>query len=111
MQVHRSTLQMFSLLIFEGRVTKKRGFDRIIFQSFVVSCSVKMNNFEDFEKKSYQEATKKKYRFKDHASYLYSMLKFFLATFVILIKEIFENTFKNTRPKDLSGQLALITGI
>jgi hypothetical protein len=68
-----------------------------------------MDNFDDFEKKSYREY-KKQYGLADHAAYFYSMLKFSLTAVLILIKEVFSNLFNPPPRKNLSGQLALVTG-
>lgn len=69
-----------------------------------------MDNFDDFENKNYQSVKKINYKLKDHVAYLWSMFRLVLRISVVLVKEIFENIFNAPQKKNLSGQLALVTG-
>lgn len=69
-----------------------------------------MDNFDDFENKTYKEAKKIRYGFQDHATYLLRMFYFGLQIFALMLKEIFVNIFFKKEKKNLAGQLALITG-
>lgn len=72
-----------------------------------------MDNFDDFENKSYEPAREVKYTVKDHLNFI---LKFAFITFQValtLISELFAgiiNLFASKKPKDITGQLALVTG-
>lgn len=69
-----------------------------------------MENFDDFEKKSYQSGGRDKYNFMDHLKY---HLRMTIITFKILflsIQERFQNLINPSKMKDIRGQLALVTG-
>lgn len=69
-----------------------------------------MNNFDDFENKNYKEGKKVHYAFRDHAVHFMRLIYFGIKIFLIMFKEIFQSFFFTTQKKDLSGQLALVTG-
>jgi hypothetical protein len=69
-----------------------------------------MENFDDFEKKSYQEGVEIKYGFSDYFSYFAKMFLFFLKIASVMAQEIFQKIFFGTKVKNIHGQLALVTG-
>ena len=68
-----------------------------------------MNNFDDFEKKNYK-GVEVKYNFITYVGYSLSMIKFAFNIAVFMIKEIFEILLTSPPKKDLTNQLALVTG-
>jgi hypothetical protein len=69
-----------------------------------------MENFDDFEKKSYQGGVEKSYGFMDYLKYFSRMFLFFLQIAFVMAQEIFQNIFNETKVKNIHGQLALVTG-
>ena len=69
-----------------------------------------MENFDDFEKKSYQEGGEIKYGFADYFSYFSRMFVFFVKINFVMAQEIFEKIFYGTKVKNIHRQLALVTG-
>lgn len=69
-----------------------------------------MENFDDFENKSYKESKKVEYGFADYAAYLLKMFFFGIQILGLTLKEYFINIFFPQNKKDFTGQLALITG-
>ena len=73
-----------------------------------------MENFEDFENKSYVRARRVKYNFSDHAIFMMNFAKIVVQITALVITEIFLNLiklFQSEKPKNISGQLALVTGL
>ncbi|CRK91790.1 CLUMA_CG005421, isoform A [Clunio marinus] len=72
-----------------------------------------MENFEDFENKSYVPAREVRYTLTDHLVFIKNFLIVVLKVALKLVTEIAEiviELFKPKKPKNISGQLALITG-
>lgn len=72
-----------------------------------------MENFDDFEHKSYRKAARLDYTVKDHLNFLINFLSFLIKLNVVLWQEIFVNflkLFNPDKPKNIAGQLALVTG-
>jgi hypothetical protein len=69
-----------------------------------------MQNFEDFERKSYQPAVKKKYKRADFIAYYMRLLKFSFRVLLMSLREHLVNFFSVKKLKDIGGQLALVTG-
>jgi all-trans-retinol dehydrogenase (NAD+) len=72
-----------------------------------------MENFDDFENKSYSKAPTVEYSAKDHFTFFWNMVITILNVTVIMVQEAYENLtslIKGRKPKDISGQLALVTG-
>ncbi|XP_070509197.1 estradiol 17-beta-dehydrogenase 11-like [Chironomus tepperi] len=69
-----------------------------------------MENFDDFEKKSYQGGVEIQYGFSDYFAYFSRMFIFFIKIASVMAKEIFEMIFYKTKVKSIHGQLALVTG-
>lgn len=72
-----------------------------------------MENFDDFENKSYERARQVKYKITDHLHFILNFIVITVRVTAVLVQEIFINLFKlfkPDKPKDISGQLALVTG-
>ena len=72
-----------------------------------------MDNFDDFENKSYVKAGKVDYKFSDNLKFLLKATKTIIQIYLVLIFDIFVkllNVFSPAKPKNISGQLALVTG-
>lgn len=72
-----------------------------------------MENFDDFENKSYVRANRVNYRLADLLRFALNFLSILVRIAGIVAYELLEklvNLFKNLPPKDISGQLALVTG-
>lgn len=72
-----------------------------------------MENFDDFENKSYVAAERVHYSFVDHLGFLWNLLLLFFQGTAIFCQETlinFVKLFNPDKPKDISGQLALVTG-
>lgn len=72
-----------------------------------------MDNFDDFEHKSYKKAARLEYTLKDHLTFLKNFLSFVIKVTIVLWQEIFVNflkLFNPDKPKNIAGQLALVTG-
>lgn len=72
-----------------------------------------MENFDDYENKSYVPATRVTYTFSDKMNFLWKFLILFAQGSMILVYELlinFVKLFNPTKPKDISGQIALVTG-
>ena len=69
-----------------------------------------MENFDDFEKKSYKEGVEIKYGFYDYFKYHFRMFLFTVQIVFVMAQEIFQNIFNGMKVKNLNGQLALVTG-
>lgn len=72
-----------------------------------------MENFEDYENKSYEEARRVTYSFSDHLQYFLNFIGMFIKISIIAFVELFENLVKwlqSSKPKNISGQIALVTG-
>lgn len=72
-----------------------------------------MENFDDFENKSYVKARKINYKLSDHLSFALNSLLDLCKIIAILVPELIENfikLFQSAKPKNISGQLALVTG-
>jgi mannose/fructose/N-acetylgalactosamine-specific phosphotransferase system component IIC len=73
-----------------------------------------MENFDDFENKSYESARKIKYKTIDHVKFVWNLITVVIKVTCIVIAEGFSNflqLFKSQKPKEISGQLALVTGL
>lgn len=73
-----------------------------------------MENFDDFENKSYEKAREINYKFRDHVKFTWNFIGIFFSVFFLLISETFMNflsLFRFQKPKDISGQVALVTGL
>lgn len=69
-----------------------------------------MENFEDFEKKSYQEAKANDYSFTYLLIYFSKMALFMFKLFFLVAQELFQNIINSSQKKNIHGQLALVTG-
>lgn len=69
-----------------------------------------MENFDDFEKKSYKEGVEIKYGFSDYFKYFFRMFLFTAQIACVMAQEIFQNIFYGSKVKNIHGQLALVTG-
>lgn len=72
-----------------------------------------MENFKDFENKSYVEAKQVEYNIRDYIQFLLKFTTKLLQIYLVLLSDIFVQIFKvfsPPRPKNISGQLALVTG-
>lgn len=72
-----------------------------------------MENFDDFENKSYQAAPQPQYTASQQITFAVTMIKAWAQVTLLLIVEIFTGIFKlftPKKPKDIKGQLALVTG-
>lgn len=72
-----------------------------------------MDNFDDFENKSYVKATRVDYKFSDYFSFFLKTSKIYMQINFMLFLEIFHQIFKvfaPDKPKNITGQLALVTG-
>lgn len=69
-----------------------------------------MQDFDDFEKKNYQQAVVDQYTFLDHFKYHFRMALFTLRILLVMAQELFQNIFNPPPPKNIHGQLALVTG-
>lgn len=71
-----------------------------------------MENFDDIENKSYERANHRVYTVSDHFGFLLSFFYMFARTVFALVSETFENLVNifSNNPKDILGQLALVTG-
>lgn len=72
-----------------------------------------MENFSDFENKSYVEAKKVDYKFKDILRFTLKSISNLTQILLVLIFEIFVQLWKvvsPVKPKNISGQVALVTG-
>lgn len=70
-----------------------------------------MENFEDFENKSYRPTKELKYSLSDHLNFAFKNVCTFLQIFLVAFYEIFKSLLLTRQPKDISGQLALVTGL
>lgn len=73
-----------------------------------------MDNFDDFEKKNYEEAKKVTYSSSDLVKFLLSFLWIQVQVYAVLIFEVFlqiKELVSPAKPKDISGQIALVTGL
>lgn len=72
-----------------------------------------MDNFDDFKNKSYVGAQRLQYKFSDNLQFfckcIVALLKFISVIVVSLCINILK-LFVRIKPKDVSGQLALVTG-
>lgn len=87
------------------------------FSSILAAISLtslnKMENFDDYENKSYAEARRLKYRLRDYLGFLLNTIVIVMNILGVLIVDLLINLFKlfkPAKPKDVSGQLALVTG-
>lgn len=72
-----------------------------------------MENFDDFENKSYEKARIVKYQIHDFIKFIVIGLMILIKIAVILILDLlkcFIELFISPKPKNISGQLALVTG-
>lgn len=72
-----------------------------------------MENFDDFENKSYVKARRVKYELNDWLQFYFNGLSLLVQVTFMLIFDLFKcvfELFSPAKPKDISGQLALITG-
>lgn len=72
-----------------------------------------MENFDDYENKSYAEARRVKYTLSDYLRFLLNTIVIGINIFCVLIVDVLINffkLFKSVKPKNVSGQLALVTG-
>ena len=69
-----------------------------------------MENFDDFENKSYKEGVKVKYGFSDYFKHFSRMFIFTLQIAFVMAQEIFQKLIFGTKEKNIHGQLALVTG-
>lgn len=72
-----------------------------------------MENFGDFENKSYQPAAEVKYSFKNHLVFGWRFLSFAICLLFVASWDIFCEFLKlfwPTKHKNIAGQLALVTG-
>jgi hypothetical protein len=73
-----------------------------------------MENFDDFENKSYERARKIEYNFSDHLRFIWNLVVVVFNVTCVVISEGFLNfvrLFKPQKLKDISGQIALVTGL
>lgn len=73
-----------------------------------------MENFDDFENKSYVKATRVNYKWKDYITFGVNFLTFVAQVVAVVVQEAFVNfikIFRPDKPKSISGQLALVTGL
>jgi hypothetical protein len=72
-----------------------------------------MENFDDYENKSYVQARRVKYELSDHLKFLKNFITIVFQVLAVLIPETFVNflkLFQASKPKDISGQVVLVTG-
>jgi hypothetical protein len=72
-----------------------------------------MNNFDIFNSTSYEGARKLDYKFEDYLSMVVKGVIVYVQVVLVFWQEIFFkflSLFSSTRPKDISGQIALVTG-
>lgn len=72
-----------------------------------------MDNFDDFENKSYVKATRVDYKFSDLINFTLHITNIIIQLLFALFVEIFiqiHQVFSPAKPKNISGQLALVTG-
>lgn len=92
-----------------------------LFRSFVCSADAVrpttwavMDNFDDFENKSYVAAEKVNYSTTDYLVFLWNFSILTVQAILILLFDTFIGfikLFHPDKPKDISGQLALVTGL
>lgn len=73
-----------------------------------------MDNFSDFENKSYAKAEKLDYKINDHIQFFLKTTGKLIKIYLFLIYELFTRLFKvfsPAKPKNIAGQLALVTGV
>lgn len=70
-----------------------------------------MENFEDFENKPYRQAEEAKYSLSDRLGFTLQNLCSILQICLVAIYEICKSVLLSKQPKDVSGQLALVTGL
>lgn len=73
-----------------------------------------MENFDDFENKSYEKARKIKYKASDNLYFIWNLIVVVVQVTGVVLAEGFVNfinLFKFKKPKDISGQIALVTGV
>lgn len=72
-----------------------------------------MENFDDFENKSYEKARVINYSVGDYIKFIFNFMMLIVKMTAVLIPEIAENIiklFSPSKPKNISGQLSLVTG-
>jgi hypothetical protein len=73
-----------------------------------------MDKFDNSKNQSYEKARKIEYKAVDHVKFIWNMVLIVVKVIGVLIVEAFFNflhLFKDIKPKDISGQLALVTGL
>ena len=69
-----------------------------------------MENFDDFENKSYEKASVVEYSMADNLKFLANLIVTIVKVSSVVVVGFFENLFISKKPKSISGQLALVTG-
>lgn len=72
-----------------------------------------MENFDDYENKSYVQARRVKYELSDHLRFIKNFVIVVFQVLAVCIPETFFNflkLFQASKPKDISGQVVLVTG-
>jgi hypothetical protein len=72
-----------------------------------------MDNFDDFEKKEYEKARRVDYSALDLTRFLINFLWIYTQVTIALLFEVLlqiKELFSPKKPKDITGQTALVTG-
>lgn len=77
---------------------------------FLEKLLIKMENFDDFENKSYEKASVVKYTAAEYFKFIVRGIVIVFQVLSLAVVAIFENLFRSKKPKNISGQLALVTG-
>lgn len=72
-----------------------------------------MENFDDYENESYQQATEIKYSIADHLRFAFNLISTYVSVMVYVVVELVlgvVNLITGGSPKSIAGQVALVTG-
>lgn len=72
-----------------------------------------MNDFEKLENSSYEKGRKLDYKFNDYVNFIVKGSIVFVQVVFVFLQEVFVNfikLFSSREPKNIAGQIALVTG-